>query len=78
VAWSIALLSIRSVPRWAGLVGFSSGGCQILALLAALGPLTPPSLLLIYGAQVIWYLLVALLLIMERGPFAAAASPDRQ
>lgn len=77
LAWSTALLSIRDVPRWAGLVGFSSGGCQILALLAAPGPLTPPSLLLVFGAQVVWYLLIALLLIMQRGPFGAAASSAR-
>ena len=77
VSWSIALLSIRDVPRWAGLAGLLSGGCQILALLAASGPLTRTSLLPIFGAQVAWYLLTALLLIMRRGPFAAVVGSAR-
>ena len=73
VSWSIALLSIRDVPRWVGSAGLLFGACQILALLAASGPLTPISLLPIFGAQIAWYLLTALLMIMQRGPFAAAA-----
>ena len=71
VAWSMALLSTPGVPRWAGLVGLASGGGQLVALLLASSRLRPDSLLPIFAAQVVWYLLTASLMILQYGPFAS-------
>ncbi len=72
-AWSAALLSTQDTPRWAGLTGLASAAAQIAALSAAASRLTPPSLVVIFAAQVTWYLLAAALMIRQRGPFAETA-----
>ena len=76
-AWSTALLLTRDVARWAGLVGLPAAAAQFVALFAASSRLTPSSLLVIFAAQVVWYLLAAALMIMWIGPFAVAARAPR-
>ena len=46
---------------------------QFAALSAAASRQTPPSLLVIFAAQVTWYLLAAALMIRQHGPFAVTA-----
>ena len=76
-AWSTALLFTGDVARWAGLVGLASAAAQFAALFAASSRLTPSSLLVIFAAQAVWYLLTAALMIMRIGPFAVAARAPR-
>jgi hypothetical protein len=61
--WSAALLTTRALPKWPGLIAAISAACQIAALIAASGPLSPPTLLVIYAAQAVWYLVAAALMI---------------
>jgi hypothetical protein len=69
-SWSVALLTMRALPKWPGLIAAASAACQIAALLAASGPLSPPTLLVIYAAQIVWYLLVAVLMIRPQAALA--------
>jgi hypothetical protein len=69
-AWSVALLSTKGIPRWAGFVGLASGVCQLGALQVASSRLRLDSLLAIFALQLVWYLLAASLMILRCGPFA--------
>ena len=77
-ASSSALLFTEGTPRWAGLTGLASATAQLAALFAAANQLTPPSLLVIFAAQVIWYLLAAALMIWQRGPFVVTARASKR
>ncbi len=76
IAWSGALLFTRGVPRWAGLVGLASGGCQLMALWFVSDRLRPRTLMVILAAQVAWYLLVAVMMVRGRGPFGCSSAVD--
>ena len=75
LAWALALLRTPGAPRVAGAAGLGLGALQLVALGMTSTRLQPHSLTVILAAHMLWILVVAILLIRGRGPFANSARP---
>ena len=65
VLWSADLVRETGAVRAVGALGFAAAVASVIAAFAG-GALTPASLLLVVGAQAVWYVAVAALLIRGR------------
>ncbi len=74
LAWSLALLLISEAPRWSGVAGLAAGVAQLAALILSPERLTPQTLIFVTTGQLVWYMIVATLMITGRKPFEATAN----